>query len=203
MKRYLDQLNPKTIIYEVYPITFSIDGVESSLDIIANDTIDDETIKMVFQENNLKAYNTLVYGLMCQTLHLNDDYIEEKTKWGDTYIPGGFVSRKIGYYKHEKYPKQHWDFNEEQFQSFEEILEMIRKRNIKLILVNAPISPSLYASYDNNATFDSLMNTYGEYHNYNEIMHLDDSLYFFDSNHLNQEGVKKFDDQLIHDLFEE
>jgi len=37
LKRYLHQLNPKTIVYEVYPISLSIDGVESSSDIIAND----------------------------------------------------------------------------------------------------------------------------------------------------------------------
>ena len=33
-KRYLNQLNPKLIVYEVYPTTFTIDGIESSLDII-------------------------------------------------------------------------------------------------------------------------------------------------------------------------
>ena len=40
LKRYLERLNPKLVIYEVYPETFTIDGVESSLDIIANDKND-------------------------------------------------------------------------------------------------------------------------------------------------------------------
>jgi len=99
-----------------------------------------------------------------------------------------------------EYPTKHWEFNKEQFDSFEEILEMIKKRNIKLYLVNAPITPKLYASYDNNSEFDSLMNTYGEYYNFNEILSLDDSLFFFDSNHLNSEGVKNFDHKLIDEI---
>ena len=34
LKRYLKHLNPKIVIYEVYPGTFSSDGIEASLDLV-------------------------------------------------------------------------------------------------------------------------------------------------------------------------
>ena len=37
LNRYLNQLNPKIAIYEVYPITFTLDGIESAMDLISND----------------------------------------------------------------------------------------------------------------------------------------------------------------------
>ncbi len=69
MKRYLKIIKPKLIIFEVYPNTFSIDGVESTLDIIANDEIDFEIIKLAFKQNNIKIYNTLLYGLYYDILN--------------------------------------------------------------------------------------------------------------------------------------
>ena len=53
-KRYLDQLNPKLVVFEVYPKTFESDGVEAGLDLLANDKIDLNVIKMCFQLNNIK-----------------------------------------------------------------------------------------------------------------------------------------------------
>ena len=46
LNRYLNSLNPKLVVYEVYPGFLRNDGVESALDLIANDKIDFLTIKM-------------------------------------------------------------------------------------------------------------------------------------------------------------
>lgn len=43
---------------------------------------------------------------------------------------------------------------------------------------------------------------YGNYYNFNEILDLNDSLYFFDKFHLNQKGVEIFDRKLIKILSE-
>lgn len=41
------------------------------------------------------------------------------------------------------------------------------------------------------------MSKYSSYYNFNERLILNDSLHFYDSNHLNQNGVELFNEELI------
>lgn len=197
LDRYLAQLDPKTIIYEVYPFTFASDGVESSLDIIANDRNDKYSIKMSLEINNPKVYNTLAYALVRDFFNLNKDYKEPSHKGQDRYISGGFVEKDLTFYKKEKHPVQKWNFNSEQFAALEDIDSILEAKNIKVFYVYAPITPSLYNSYSNNAEFDSIIQNFGIYYNFNEILTLDDSLNFYDTHHLNQNGVQLFNKSLL------
>ncbi len=197
LNRYLETLNPKTIIYEVYPETFMCDGVESSLDIIANDKNDSYSVEMAFKINNIKTYNTLIYGIIHDLFNLNKSYVEPIVRGNDKYIPGGYVEKEISYYKPEELDNRSIAINDDQLQSFAEIVNKVKGKGIKLILVYAPIPHSNYIRYSNNKYFDSLMESYSEYYNFNEVMTLNDSLHFFDSHHLNQNGVELFDAELI------
>ncbi len=198
LNRYLDKIKPKIIVYEVYPGTFESDGVESSLDLISNDKNDLYSLEMAFKIKNIKTYNTLIYSSCMDWLNLNNSFEEPLKKEDDTYISGGFVERKMKYYKYAHYKKQNkWAFNPLQIKSFEEEIAIIKGKNIKLFLVYAPITTSLYNSYRNNGYIDSVMNSYGvEYFNFNKIVSLNDSLDFYDAHHLNQNGVKVFNEKL-------
>lgn len=197
LKRYLRQVKPKLIIYEVEPETFSIDGVESALDIIANDKNDLNSIKMAFEINHIKVYNTLIYAFIREGFNLNSSYKEPIIKGEDKYISGGFVEKENRFYKQVKYQTKNWNYNENQFIAFNEIINLLKDNRIELIIVNAPITPSLYRSYVNNNVFDSLMSSYSDYYNFNEILKLNDSLHFNDAYHLNQNGVELFNYKLI------
>lgn len=199
--KYLDQLHPSTVIYEVSPALFANDGVESSLDLIANDKISVETVKMVFDINNLKTYNTLIYGIYRCIFKLDADVKDPIKKGIDTYIPGGFIEMEMRYSHHTTFKKEKWDLKEKQWNRFNETLSLIKKHGIKIILVQAPIAPNFYNAHTNNREFDSLMNaTHLSYYNFNNLQ-LDDSLYFSDEMHLNQNGVKIFNDTLIKVIF--
>jgi len=200
LERYLNQLDPRLVIYEVYPVTFSIDGVESSLDIIANDRNDVHSLQMALKMNHANVWNTLFYGVTRDRLGLNASVKQPEGLGADTYISGGYVAKEMKYFKQGEYPQSEWEFNDDQFIEFEQILSMIRKRKMKVILVNAPVTPSYYISHTNNSQFDSLMTSYGEYYNFNELMTLNDTLHFYDSHHLNQDGVRLFNQRLI-DIF--
>jgi hypothetical protein len=202
LNRYLRQINPKLIIFEVEPETFSVDGVESALDIIANDKNDLYSVEMAFDLNHIKVYNTLIYSLIRDVFGLNSSFKEPIIKGEDKYISGGFVEKEIQFYKKAIYQPKTWKFNETQFIAFNEIIKQIKDAKIKLILVNAPITHSLYKSYVNSSEFDSLMSNKSDYYNFNEILQLNDSLHFYDAFHLNQNGVKLFDDKLIEILQE-
>lgn len=197
MKRYLKIIKPKLIIFEVYPNTFSIDGVESTLDIIANDEIDFEIIKLAFKQNNIKIYNTLIYGLYYDILNKKKDFKEEIIKGDNKYIKGGFVEKKLKYFKNIEYNKKNRNFKQKQFDAFENIISLFKKGNYKFIFVQAPLTKSIYNSYRNNVFFDKKMEKYGFYFNFNEIIFLNDSLHFYNSDHLNQNGVEIFNLKLI------
>lgn len=197
LDRYLEKMNPKTVIYEVYPNAFMLDGVESSLDIIANDRNDISSLKMALKINNIKVYNTLLYASTRDLLNLNDSFSELVIKGQDIYIPGGFVEKKIAYSKPNFYRTRDISLNQFQFEAFLKIVTRLKDLDINLILVYAPIQKTNYNSFTNTALFDSMMKSYSEYYNFNEILDLDDSLYFYDSNHLNQAGVEFFNTKLI------
>ncbi|UKB78229.1 DUF1574 domain-containing protein [Chryseobacterium sp. MEBOG07] len=198
LERYLDKIHPKLIIFEVNPLTLCSDGVESSLDIIANDTNDLHSCKMALKINHIKTYNTLFYALHKDLFNLNKSYKEPIKNAKDTYIQGGFVEAEMAYYnKPLKQSIQKIIIPKKQIEAFENCLAKIKERNIKLILVYAPVTHDLYSSYSNNKYFDEKMRNYSEYYNFNKIMNLTDSLYFYDTNHLNQNGVRIFNKKLI------
>ncbi len=197
LKKYLTRLSPNRIIYVVDPDAFTSDGVESSLDLISNDRNDINTIKMAIAVHHIKVFNTLIFACMRDALKLNNKFAEPVCKDDDIYINGGYVEKKISYFKNVTYPVQRWKFNPKQLKSFSENISIIKSMRIPYILVNTPVTTALYKSYTNNNEFDSIMNAYGRYYNFNGKIKLNDSLDFYDEVHLNQEGVRKFDSSLI------
>ena len=77
LKKHIDNLQPKKIIFEVCPQSLSSDGIESALDIISNGKIDIQTIKMAIELNHIKVYNTLIYSGIRQLLNLDKDFNQE------------------------------------------------------------------------------------------------------------------------------
>lgn len=203
LDRYLDQLDPKIVIYEVYPITLTMDGIESSLDLIANDRNDYGSIKLALKQKHIKVYNTLLYGFYRDLFERNSSYKEYTVKADDHYVKSGYVEKDLKYFKNVQHETQEWELNSEQFETFELIIKELKKRKIKVILVQAPISRSLYNSYTNNKEFDDKMKKYAEYHNFNELITINDSLHFYDANHLNQDGVELFNKKLIETVLTE
>lgn len=197
LNRYLDRLNPKLVVFEVYPTMLTLDGVESSLDLIANDKNDIFSIGMSLRINNIKTYNTLIYGFMQDLIGLNKSYIEPVQKGDDTYILGGYVEKEVAYYQPSEFEKREIVINQNQLRSFTEIIEMLRNRNIEIIIAFAPIPKVNYQSFTNKNYFGHLMQRYAKYYDFNELVTLDDSKHFYDSHHLNQEGVEVFNLKLI------
>lgn len=197
VERYLEQLNPKLVLLEVYPSIFTNDGVESSLDIIANDKNDIRSLKMAWQIHHIKTYNALLYGSMRDAMHLNDNITEPIHHGSDTYISGGFVEKEMAFYTPQK--RSAYGFNPRAYQlkAFESLLAFFDKKDIDVLLVFAPITSGLYESFEAKEEFDSLMHSYGNYINFNKHIQLNDSLHFYDPHHLNQNGVELFNKKLL------
>lgn len=196
LNRYLDNLNPKVVVYEVNPHIFNIDGVESSLDLIANDYIDFNSFKLAVNQNHIKVYNTLLFSVY--KMFLKSEINEPKIKDEDTYISGGFVERKMSYLKNtSKQEKIQWTLKKNQVNCFEEIITMLNQKNIKIVLIQAPITKNDYNFTENNDSFDKWMTSVATYYNFNKMIYLSDSLHFYDNDHLNQNGVTLFNNKIL------
>jgi hypothetical protein len=197
LNRYLKNVNPKLIIYEVYPVTFTIDGVESAIDLISNDKNDLNSLQMLFELKSIKTFNTYIYASMVSILWINKNFKESYEKQDDTYISCGFVEKQLTFYKNEPYIPKRLVFNRRQFDIFLQIIQMLNSYNIPVILVQTPVTKNYYKSFLNNDEFDNTISKYSKYYNFNKIMDLNDSTDFFDSDHLNQNGVRKFNEYLL------
>ncbi|MCK5846924.1 MAG: hypothetical protein KAG84_05760 [Bacteroidales bacterium] len=197
LKRYLDSLNPKTIVFEVSPIVFSSDGIESTLDLIKNTKNDIYTITKLITFNNINTLNTAIFGFY-KDLFKDKYIVKDSIRLNkDLYITGGFVQRDMAYYKPETIEKSHIIVNDKMLEIFDRIINNVRSKGINVILVQTPITKVLYNSYSNINAFDSIMSKYGNYYNFNEILELTDSVHFYDEDHLNQKGVVLFDNKFI------
>lgn len=197
LKRYLKQLAPQKIIYVVYPEVFEVDGVESSLDLLANTTLDFHLMRLVLSQKNLKLFNTMIYAAYRELFNLNKKFKEPVRKGNDYYVGGGYVEKEVTYYSPRAFDIKSWHFNENQLAALKRTIYFLKKEEIDYMLVQPPTPKSFYQSFTNNETFDSLMHTYGTYVNFNGIIELDDSLHFYDPYHLNQLGVEIFNGEFI------
>ncbi|MFK8008970.1 MAG: hypothetical protein AB8H03_21590 [Saprospiraceae bacterium] len=197
LNRYLNQLNPTIAIYEVYPISFTIDGIESSMDLISNDQNDFASLKMAIDYNHIKIYNSLIYS------SYRHFFFQKNRKQGglvignDRYISGGFVEKLKSDFKQKPSKTQQLIFKKKQLTVFPKNIESLTANGTKVYLVQAPITSDYYNSFSNLSEFDSLMNSYGEYSDFNNLIELTDSLHFFDAHHLNQKGVEIFNKKLL------
>jgi len=198
LEKYLDILQPKLIIYEVYPFTFALDGLESGLDLLASDKIDLKTVKMVMILNQIKAYNTFIYAYYRQIFNRNNNIKKVYESGDDKYIYGGFVESKMKHFSsHGSIKKYKLILNDLQKDAFTKSLQFIKSRNIPFILVQSPVTRFKNQSWSNISEIDSFFINKGIMYNFNNLLNLNDSMDFYDEDHLNQNGVRVFCDSLI------
>ncbi|MBL0340160.1 MAG: hypothetical protein IPP71_04095 [Bacteroidetes bacterium] len=130
-----------------------------------------------------------VYQNFEEAQNVNDDY----------YVRGGgFVEKKLSRFENRKHPVEKWNLDAGQLKAFESVIRFLKQEKCNFVLVQAPVTRSLYHAKTNNSEIDTFFSTYGRYFNFNEVaLPLDDSLHFYDSDHLNQEGVVIFNTAFI------
>lgn len=196
LRRYLQTIQPEFVLFEVYPQTFTSDGLESTLDLLTALPRNKEVSKMALQTANVRAINTLIGTWVFGGANLYMNSVEPGKRSKDTYIAGGFVESPVVRANPTPQPKSPWEFEAAQIQAFKRCLELIENSKIPYLLVQTPVSRAKLESHSNWEYADSLFAASGEYINLNNSIELVDSLHFYDDNHLNQDGV-----ELMNELF--
>ena len=199
--RYLEHLNPKLVVMEVFPLTFTTEGVESALDLIANDTIRWDMVDMSLRVKNIGVINSLLHGTFRQTLGLDAGLVEPRMKKNDTYVSGGYVQRGPMPFKPSKDQAVFkWDPPAYQWEAFEAIIDDLKTRQVPVVLVQTPVT-SKYRY--NAAEHDTLTRRFGRYAPYVDLSALfaeDDSTLFYDGHHMRQKGVELFNEAFLDTL---
>lgn len=199
VEKYIDSLNPKIVIFDVYPYLFHLDGIESSLDIISNSRLDRRMAQLVLEQNNIKLYNTFLFSAYKDFFNMKSSTREPLKKGDDTYISGGFVENFTSKVYENDPRKGKIVILDEQLKAFNSIIKTLKEKKVKFILVQSPTSYTQKNSFENNEAIDVLIKEKGDYFNFNNILNMDDSL-FKDHAHLNQKGVRFFNKILIEKL---
>lgn len=205
LKQHIDHLKPELVVVEVNPYVLSRDGVEPGLDLISNHDFKFSLAGMVITTRNVKMMNTLIYSMMRQTLGLNSGFTEDRIKNDDTYVDGGFVEKKMERFNVDQFQKEDRyilgpvDY---QMQALTDIVELLNEKNIRYLLVQPPVTSFLLKEHQKAFEVDTFFASAGNYLNFNPNTYLNDTLHFFDSRHLNQEGVEIFNEVFIEEILE-
>lgn len=204
LKKYLDEINPKSILFEVYYGVFLNNGIESTTDLISNDHIDAEICKLAIKSKNIKVINTLIYGAYQEYCRgIRNTYQEKIIKEGDMYVKGGYIEKKEYTPFIPSDSKTPIEFSNRiqphQIKAFGNCIKIIQDKHIPYYLVTSPSPRSINSRFSEHKAFKELMSSYGPYQDFNEIIQLNDSC-FYDATHLSPKGVELFDECLIHVL---
>lgn len=197
LKRYLANFHPKLVIFDLYPVLFKSDGVESTVDLLSNTALDEELLDLSLAENNIRVYNTMVYRVCHDMFGFNKGFAEKSPdETGDTYVKGGYVESFQQFKPKAFYKEDAYELDEEQLEALQDIVHTLKDHHIPYILLQSPLPKSRYDSFVNNHTVDSIFRNYGTYKNANEVLSVPDSC-FFDQSHLNQRGVNIYNEYVV------
>jgi hypothetical protein len=213
LARHLRRLRPSLVVLTLDPSILNNDGVEASLDLLANGPIDAHALAMALRTGHLKTWNTLIHCSAKRCLFGPLDHSEAARIGVNTYVPGGFVERELELAvpdtgvarnkgKKTKVPQAGVgvDHAEMQLAAVRRMIHMLRAEGVDFVIVEPPVSSVRRASYGDHDIFEALMRSLGPYIDMHDLAGMDDVEHFYDEVHLNQRGVVLFNAALIEQL---
>ena len=148
-----------------------------------------------------KAFQRHILRKENQIQTIKDDELRIRN---ERYIKGGFVERDLEYYdlSYDNRIDTTCKLGTMQMMFLRKTINLLKDKGINYLLVETPVPSVLYNSYDDHDKYTEKISEYGTFYDYNIRLKLNDSLDFYDSHHLNQNGVVKYDSLLIKDLYE-
>lgn len=188
------KLSPKTVIMEVNPDLFSNDGVESTLDLLSNETNYKDRLKWLWIMPDIKVLNTFIYA--CWMSLGSFDTFPNKVKT-QQYVKGGYVSNETDSFNINEGNTYECKVLPKQLKAFEEMVAFLKARQVSIILIQSPIDQSLYQLCPPEQSFEDLMSQSAPYYNFNTIKDPFKTDLFSDKQHLNQKGVSVFNHKVL------
>lgn len=197
LERHLERLNPKVVIYEVMPALLENEGIEATIDLIANGESDKKIAKHVMYNLNMRSVNSLFFKWFSTAFSIENPGRGHKIE-DDEYISGGFVKTEI---RNDSIlvPKRVkvWEPRDDQLAALQANIDLLQKSGASTLLVRVPLPSYTYQSFSNNEKIDALLEGYGDYMNFQGTVSLKDAIHFADEIHLNYDGAEIFNKKLL------
>ncbi len=196
LHRYLDSLNPGLVVFEVHPDIMRNDGVESAVNLLCNTPLTCQATRMAFSLCNMKVINTWLYAVYNQKIQHRLDHFREDTVIGHyRYIPGGFCEVDTSEFVRKHYPRTTLTIAPKQMEALKKCLALLHEREIPYLLVEIQDAYQLRKTFANHPWFEQQMSALGPYHY--EVLPMEDTIHFFNSNHLSQPGIRLYNEHLL------
>ena len=201
VNKYIDQVKPKLFIYVANMQAFNSDGKEGWLFLLNNlKQFDGAFIKGALAEKSFILYNTYAYNVVDHILRRQQPFLSNRER----YVSNGYVEYTVltrdTTFANGITPNSTFKIDERQKAAFERTVQVLKQRNIPLLIVQAPMYPPYFESISNVREFDDYFLHIPATHyinfNFNGFARQD----FWDLYHLNQNGVAKFDQMMLDTL---
>lgn len=190
---YLDKMQPKHVVYVVSGGLFQNTGVESALNLIANRPVDRHAWQMVRATKDIRVFQTFVYAGFRQWKARFIPPPPLPPILTDTYVSGGFVEKAPQAYTPPRTQPKAFVALPKQIEAFHDVVQAIQERGIPLLLVQAPTSNDHVRIFTNRSSYDTLFRSTGvPYIDFQPLVALEPEQHFYDPNHMNQQGVDRF-----------
>lgn len=200
LTRYLPRLRPRRIIFEVDPAPMMDEGVESSLDLLANGPVDLSALGMAWRINHLKTWNALVFAEWMQLSGRRNPRPEPSTMGPDRYVRGGFVEHEFALNQPKEIAPTNYAPRVRQARAMVRCLDLISREGIPYVLVKAPVTRALERSRKGMRRFAIEMRRNGPFLDMQDSLAYSETGDFYDPGHLNQAGVERFNEALLDTL---
>lgn len=188
----LDSLQPRLVVFEVHPDIMSHDGVEAAIYQLCNVPPTWTMLPMALRTRNMKVTATAAYALPHNLLSPQFHHFTEKK---EHYVAGGYVEHEPAHYSPQPIQTIHIQPLKRQQKALRRCTRILQQRGIPYLLLEVPDTKNLQHAYSNLSDFQSEISHYGPFL-YPTLSDLDDSLHFYDREHLNQNGVELFNNYL-------
>ncbi len=206
LEKYMDQLNPKLVVFEIYPGILKFDGLEGYYDLLVNQNLSKEIVEMAVAVNNPQSINTLVTKAAF-SFTSSFDTLKQHDIRNETYIKGGYLSAEVVHPGKDFGPSGEIKVSDTQVNYLHKIIEFIKSRGSEVLLVVAPIPEEYQATitnYDDVAYQISAVARQHDiqFYDFNESLILNTRDQFRDAQHMNANGAKVFSYALIDSLLD-
>jgi hypothetical protein len=199
LKNYIDRMKLKILVVEVYLPVFStsLNMVEPNLSILSNAPFYPGFAALFGLAWDIRMFNLFFKSVLVKLTKGQGFNPQVVDLPGEHYITKGYVERRDRMKYSEQVESSEIQIDSLQIAALREIISLAVSRNIQVKLIQMPVTQNLYNSFVNNAEFDRLMSSFASYHNLNGKVSLTDTVHFYDSNHLNSEGVRQLNPLLV------
>jgi len=206
LNRYYDQLNPRLVVLEVNLHVLTKDGLEAFYDLMINTPVSWENARMSLATQYPHAITAMAVRALT-SLTTPFESFEMQDRPMDPYLGKGAVSAKN--FNQETFNEQPSEVHipDRQWDYLSGIIDLVRSKGAKLILVVAPIPKEWRPIITNYAQVTAQIRDLASAHgarlyDFNTTIALDTRTDFKDFHHLNANGAKIFSYDILDSLLD-